>query len=58
LLADPADSSSLVQRLYLISQLTGEALERADALFRGAMENGVELDAFIKAAGEEGAVAA
>ena len=58
LLADPADQRDFVQRVYLISQLTGEALERADALFRGAVEDGKGLDSLVKATGQTGAVAA
>ena len=57
-LADPADQRDFVQRVYLISQLSGEALERADALFRRAMENGDGLDATRQIISEEGALAA
>jgi len=39
MLADPEDQADFVRRVYLISQLSGEALDRADALFRGAVED-------------------
>jgi len=57
-LADPLDQQAFVQRVYLISQLSGEALDRADAIFQRGVEGWGNMDTAGKVASEEGAVAA
>lgn len=52
-LSDPADQMLFVQQVYLISELSVEALERADATFQRGVEGGGELDSPGEAEGPE-----
>ena len=58
LLSDPVDQQAFVQRVYLISQLSGEALARADAIFQRGMANGWGLDTAGEINGQTGPLAA
>jgi len=55
-LTDPVDEQLIVRKINLISRLSGEALERADALFRGAMEGSGGLDTAAGTADQSGEV--
>jgi len=57
-LTDPIDEQLLVRKIQLISRLSGEELERVDALFRRAVEGGGGVDTAEQAAGDAGQVAA
>ena len=52
LLTDPVDEQLITRKINLMSRLSGEALDRADALFRGAMEAGGGMDSTEQIAGE------
>jgi len=58
ILTDPLDEQLIVRRIQLISRLSGEALDRADALFRDSMEAGVGLDSAEEPDDAAGEVAA
>ena len=57
-LSDPLDQQAFVQQVYLISQLSGEALDRADAIFQRGMAGWSDMDTTGEVEGEEGEVAA
>jgi len=56
ILTAPLDEQLITRRINLVSRLSGEALERADALFRGAVEGGVGLDSAEEPDSEAGPV--
>lgn len=58
LLTDPLDEQLITRRINVISRLSGEALERADALFRSAMEGSGGMDTAEGPADTEGEVEA
>jgi len=55
-LTDPLDEQLITRQINLISRLSGEALERADALFRGAVETNGGVDSAEQATGKAGPV--
>ena len=58
LLTDPVDEQLITRRINFISRLSGEALERVDALFRGTVEDGGDVDEPEGSADPEGTVEA
>jgi hypothetical protein len=56
-LADPVDMRLFVQKIFIISRLSGEALDRADALFRHTIQRQRGMDSAEGPADQSGEVA-